>query len=153
MSDKKSGAQRRREDLDQARLLVAKHGYEIVKAGQKLPALSRKAQKVIDALGAPPNEPDDQLVWGRVMLAKITWLIATGEIDVGRARAIKDSVFAMGATHNRGALEQQVKQLKTMFAERRAQTNFVYELPGDKIVKPPTARGQYRPGPRDPGRA
>jgi hypothetical protein len=114
-----------------------------------LPRVSRTAAQAFNAIGPPPqDDPDQLLVWGRRMLAATAWLAATGAIDPVRARLVKDSVFAIGATHNRGAIEARVVRVERAVDDKRRPAGAVRLEPASKVPRPPTARGGAPTGPR-----
>lgn len=113
------------------------------------PEMTRAAKRAFKKLGpAPLAEPLQILGWGRRALAVVAQLLMADQLDGARARSIKDTIFALGSTHNRTELEAEVAQLKKMFGERQQRTTFVYEEAPGRRPKPSTARGMYRPGPR-----
>ena len=113
-----------------------------------LQTMTAKARRRLKAIGEPPiDQPLEILNWSRRLLATTAWLVATDQIDVTQARAIKDSVFGLGATHNRSELERQLAEVRKLVAERSRPSGFVTEQPAGRIKRPPTARGQGWRGP------
>jgi hypothetical protein len=145
---KKSGARRRTEDLTRARALAERHGFELVPVGQTTPELSSEAKRVIGAIGPPPADPSECLTWGRRLLSQLAWLALGGEIDARQARIVKDIVFALGATHNRGELEATVRRLQQALHVRQDYSDLVKIVPGSSLAKSPNARGARPRGPR-----
>ena len=115
-------------------------------AAAPLPSLTRAARAAFAEIGAPPADADELLTWGRRLLSAIAWLLATGELDAQRPRAMKDVVAAIGLTHNRGVLEATVKRLEIALRDR-TQQGAVEMVPFDAVKKSPNARGMRR-GPR-----
>jgi hypothetical protein len=111
-------------------------------------ALSERAQKFFESVGAPPEDPDDLLTWGRKILANVAWLLTLDEIDQTRARSIKDAVFAIGATHNRAKLEAKVQKIAAAVQDRRQAGSAITEVAGALVARPPTARRGRPPAPR-----
>lgn len=111
--------------------------------------MSAAAKRAFAELGPPPlAKPLEILGWARRVLATVTHLLARDELDPAKARAIKDSVFALGATHNRAELETTVARLQKALEERRQDSGVVRVMHGSKITRPATARGQSLGGPR-----
>lgn len=124
-------------------------GYQkALNARAPYPKLKKVAREAIAKLGPPPLEnPDTMLGWWRRLLATVTWLVAIDAIDPQRARLLKDMVFAGGATHNRGVLEEKMSDLETKLADRRTAGGAMRVEPGDPTKRGPNSRGVRR-GPR-----
>lgn len=65
-------------------------------------------------------------------------------------RHIKEMSATVGMTSNRAQLEAKVKRLEAALKARQDAGNTIVRVEkGSKIKRPPTARGQQLPGPRD----
>lgn len=60
---------------------------------------------------------------------------------------IREMSAVVGMTSNRAQLEAKVRRLEKLLAEKKQDSGIVKVVPGSKVKKPPTARGQST-GPR-----
>lgn len=119
-------------------------------AGAPLPPMTRAARKAFAAIGPPDlSEPHLLLSWARKVLGATLHLSLTDEIDAQRARLIRDQVLALGMSHSRGAIEAEVKDLRTVVARVKARSGAMQVVNADDVARPATARGKGgRRGPR-----
>ena len=109
--------------------------------------MSPAATEKFDSLGPPPEDEVELLLWARRVEVTALWLVLTGHLDEGRAKAIKDLVLVVAATHNRAKVEGDHRKLEKAIREK-TQSAAIREATGDVVPTSPNGRGAPPRGPR-----
>src|SRR5262249_41243631 len=106
---------------------------QLLKRGERLPPLKPTALAAFEAIGPPDlDDPGALLSWGRSVLAAPTWLVGTGQLDGQHHRLVWESVRGLGASHNRGMVEHEVREIQKRFDD-------VTQAPSAMLIEPGNA--------------
>jgi hypothetical protein len=117
---KLTGAQRRARDLEQAKLLAARHGYELARAGEHArrgnlgtSTISPLLQQSLEQLGPPPMKPEFNVAWTNSAAVALLWdTLCDPALEArDRRRVAADLIFKVGATYSRAFQQQKLFEI------------------------------------------